>query len=692
MKKSPGFTYNAAAGSQGSSSSRHPFPASSTSSASAVQSCSDYSSPRKRKLSLEAEDDDDFDDDEFDKGMIEAVEEFELSQVEPNGSQLNRSNTGLGHQGGPIPIAQNGTLAPSLQERVCVLDGENKILRSEKERLMEELRMAREQMALMKLSYDSRQKNLEDQLQKQEQAQSSSTAFLKQEVQDLQSKLNSRRTVHTQPVPCSSKSALSSTKHRRGATTSPEIEQGFPLSENFLSSSPVSASQIKTVHVTRKPTLSTRLSQSFKMPPSKKPKTSHSDEEASSSSKVKLNSTSDSPSTPERGDEDFVGLLDVSADLSGPQLLRLLVHKELLKFPSLKSIHRHRANSRAESRNHTPNLLSLLHHPSRSALSATTTPSPIYKTPTSRPPAQKSRPVERITGTTTINSSMKSSRPVHETKHLTPQNQEPDQDPKAPPSEKSESASTGAAHFSLQDSMASLLKSSDRMSFNASNPEMPEYDFDSHNTTSENSLDPSSPDGGISLLYIMDSVISTYYTSQMKKYHSSFKNMPVRSLDQLTLEEQSQQTATLSSSTGTGPSTANSGTCNTQGTAATQKSSRSSNTHCSVADAEKHQVLQALQTVRTLVSFSKPVSKALFTRPPLFCIDGEGPSEPAEATATAAENQEEGKTESQETTQTSSSNDADMTVMTASSVAQFNTKVSFLSVCRFKKAISIVHV
>ena len=684
MKKSPRFTYNAAAGgngqSQGSSSpSRHPPPASSTSSASVVQSCSDYSSPRKRKLSPEAEVDEDdasFDDDEFERGMIEAVEEFELSQAEDN---LNYSSSSLSRVdgGGPIPKAQNGASGSvSLQDSVYVLDGENKILRCEKERLMEELRIAKEQMALMKISFDSRQKSLEDQLKKQKQAQNSSTAFLKQEVQELQSKLRTRPTIHTQPAPSStSKSALSSAK-RKG--TSPEIEQGFPSSESFLSSSPVVASQIRTVHVTRKPSLSTPLSQSFKMPPSKKHKTSHSGE--ASSSEVKPISTNESPSTPDEIDGDFVGLLDVSADLSGAQLLRLLVHKELLKYPPLRSIYRHRAESRADSRNRSPNLLSLLHlPPSRAALVAVSTPSPTFKTPTNRPP-HKSRPVMQVKDTTTWT---KSSGPVCETKRLT---QHQGQNP--PTSEKSDSASksipSSTAHYSLQESMASLLKSTDRLSFNASNPEMPEYNFDSLNMTSANSLDPSSPDGGISLLYIMDSVISTYYTRQMNKYHSSSKNMPIRSLDQLTMDgtySQSQQTTSLTLSSSSGPSTAESGTCNTQRTAATQKSNRSSNSHTTVADAEKHQVLQALQTVQVLVSYSKPVSKALLTRPPLFCIDSDTPPE---ATAAAApESQEEGKEESQEakgeSQETSSSDDPNLTAKTANKEAQdqLNTKVSF---------------
>ena len=73
------------------------------------------------------EDDDVFDDDDFDLGMIEAVEEFELTQ----------KTLGLADGGDIIPVVQNGAASRNIEERVCVLDGENKILRSEKERVME---------------------------------------------------------------------------------------------------------------------------------------------------------------------------------------------------------------------------------------------------------------------------------------------------------------------------------------------------------------------------------------------------------------------------------------------------------------------------------------------------------------------------------------------------------------------------
>ena len=65
------------------------------------------------------------------------------------------------------------------------------------------------------------------------------------------------------------------------------------------------------------------------------------------------------------------------------------------------------------------------------------------------------------------------------------------------------------------------------------------------------SLDPSSPDGGISLLYIMESIITNYCTTQMVKYQNSFKYMPLVSLDQASIDgsySQSQQTSSSSSS------------------------------------------------------------------------------------------------------------------------------------------------
>ena len=606
MKKSPRFVYNTAAGSgqtRDSSSSRHPPPASSTSSASVVQGGSDHSSPRKRKLSPEAdkavEDDDVFDDDDFDLGMIEAVEEFELTQ----------KTLGLADGGDIIPVVQNGAASRNIEERVCVLDGENKILRSEKDRLMEELRIAKEQMALMKISFASQQKTLEDQLQKQKQAQTTSTAFLKQEMQELQTKFHTRHTIHTQPAPSSSSKSAHSFGRHKGA--SPENEQDFPSSETFLPSSQVTASQVRTLHVTRKPSLSTPLSHSYKMPPGKKPKTSQSGEAGSSKSR-----SSESPSSSEEG-EDFVGLLDVPAELSGAQLVRLLMHKELLKFPSLNSVH-HQVASRKDSRGPPPNLLSLLKLPSKAAVTMPS-PSPIFKTPTSRP--KKPEPGERICDETTINSSTNQSLSSQKTKHVTVTEQNPN-----PASlDKSGSASKSVpstAHYSLQESMASLLKSSDCLSFNTSNPQMPHFSLDTLNMTSVKSLDPSSPDGGISLLYIMESIITNYCTTQMVKYQNSFKYMPLVSLDQASIDgsySQSQQTSSSSSSSA--PSTADSGG-NSQGTATSQKSVRSSSSHTSVAEAEKQQILQALQAVQILVTFSKPVCQALLTRPPLFCIDG----------------------------------------------------------------------
>ena len=259
-----------------------------------------------------------------------------------------------------------------LQEQNYSKDGEVKVLRSEKERLLEELRKKEEHMHAMQTQLLSDKQAIEQQLLKENKSLSTKLNFAEQEVFKLRENytfLEQMQKSSSQPSLNQWESApkpitpLKTMKAKQSSHQSKDHRTKFESTETFMPLSQMIASDVTPVPVGRKrPSINDGPSSKQARKPSSSlvslgPSTkaiSSSPKKASTLSSVKRSNEkllatpsgedhlqsqpTKKPSSSGDQASDAVVLEVPSTELTGTQLLMLLVHRNLLKIPDFKSV------------------------------------------------------------------------------------------------------------------------------------------------------------------------------------------------------------------------------------------------------------------------------------------------------------------------------------------------------------------
>ncbi len=292
-----------------------------------------------------------FDDDEFDDFGTAALEQYESTQRTTGDiATAHSASTGIN----PMPTkttTKSSRIIPSradsvqltmeqLQEENFTKDGEVKVLRSEKERLLSELRKQEEQLQESLSRFTTEKKNIETQLSREKDSLLAKLQFQEQEMASLREKCilleqhMKKSSSAVKPVPISKPiKTPGSSKASTSSTTT------FLSTETFMPQ--VNTDDVIPIHVKSKRTSRERLGSTSDKQADIKPKKARVSRSPSSSENVKekkgsksskIASLSTEPPLPTGIDPSLV-LHDVPRELDDSQLLMLLVRPDLLKPP-----------------------------------------------------------------------------------------------------------------------------------------------------------------------------------------------------------------------------------------------------------------------------------------------------------------------------------------------------------------------
>lgn len=583
--------------------------------------------PTKRPRSPDSDSDDGY----LDKLGTAALEVFELTQQSRDNVPYPASHVMVSdlHSTPIVSGAITLAVSPLESERIVVMEGENKILRLEKDRLRTELDKLHHQMLQERQLCMAEQKEAEQKFMKETTSLRTTLTFQDQEIQSLQDKC---RFLEAGRAPSERRRSLSATSSKLPHSSDgfqaelPQSKADFPSSERFMQSSQVPGT--------------------------------------SCSSASKLTSTAISPNLPacsqenegasQQGmevEEEELRVLDMPPEeMTGPQILRILMHPDLLNIPDP------RCKSLLQKSNLTippspkpmkpASLLSLLQAPlspdrGLRLVSVSAPCSPIAMTPVSarntsvakgslslgRKPRLACTPTRVDFSRLPISSDSDASfnsvpNPTENAAIEVEKSLSVSSTEAGSICNSHESNSRSTPSLSLQQSFASLLKSTDTLPPSLHPLKMPHFSFESLGKVSRYELNPAAPDSGVSLLPMLESIVTTYYNDQLAAHcSSSTDNSSTITMDhssEMVDEDMfaSPQSSSFSSLT----------TISMTGTMASPRSQR-----------QKEHVLQAISALETLARYSRQVREVLLWKPLEFVLDNsrqgssiltDGPAEP----------------------------------------------------------------
>lgn len=299
-----------------------------------------------------------FDDDDFDEVGAAALDEYEQSQrsVPPTDTldtPTHSTNTGItvptttkqcySYRRDPStnPSAQSDPIQQAmdeLREDNFTKDGEVKVLRSEKDRLLSELRKREEQMREIQSRLTIEKNIVQTQLSKEKDSLTAKLQFQEQEIVSLREKYllleqHKKSPGTSKPIPTSRpiKTAISS---KTSSTT-------FLSTESFMPRSQINSAEVTPVHVKPKRARSVSLSdkkpevvKSKKVRVARSPTTTPLNSLSGKTGSKNTKNTSPCNKPPGSVSVDPSMILSVQGrELDDPQLLMLLVRRDLLKPP-----------------------------------------------------------------------------------------------------------------------------------------------------------------------------------------------------------------------------------------------------------------------------------------------------------------------------------------------------------------------
>ena len=544
-----------------------------------------------------------------------------------------------------------------VKDKLCTMDGENKILRSENEKLQHELRKKEDELQGLFLSHKKEKMMLEQQVKKEQQSYKSDLAFKDKEIQDLLEEkckllqIGEKQLEPSNNLPPSHKPV--SSKHKP--------MDRFLSTEDFIPSSQIMSSQVTKIQVGRKRTqsLSSGINgnQVNSTPETKSSKLSSLQTSSRTRSKTDNSSqTETNDSNKSRSD------LFPSFEMTGSELLRVLIRRELLEVPDweklksqIESDHTPPLSSEVAEQDQLTGLLSLLHSPNIPRLpnldSSSTSSSmfvPTVESPvTCVTPVSKNIPhqkpsyrlghshLETSPFVTPLGISSARLSSMSETKRSSSSETLELSSPTVTYPNSSSSLFGINSSLPLQKSIASLLRSSNS-SVSSSTNKMPNFSLESLSSSAFGALDPTSPDCGVSLLPHLETVVDGYYQElqTLASIESSSPSINVTITPDHSSGSSSRDTSSLEQNT----ETDSSGTTSTLDYQSLSSSySSSSGSQCSIGVVsnpspktllKKQQVLQILYALETLCKYSRQVRGAIIhvSLPPKLLMDSQSDS------------------------------------------------------------------
>ena len=615
-----------------------------------------------------------FEDENDDIILAAALEDYELTQQEPQPFEPD-NKIGLDRGTSPdissLPAQQtdypnNTSIVTSssvpamplekqdLQDRIITMEGEIKILRLENKNLKAKINQHDRDVYEEMLSRKTEQESREQKLARQISTLQTEFAFKEKEMNDIKHENQKLKEAMRQQNSRDPFHNGGSSSIKRGATppksigsssrskTSSNKSIDFLSSEDFIPTSQISGSNI--VHVKKKRSHLPSTQSEFTSRPSSSTGTSKIDRE--SQTELVTNDTSLALHNP------------YPTEMTGAQLLRLLVQRDLLSVPDYKTLELHleKPDEPPETLEMFPpiGLLSLLQAsvPTHSPAGLPGTPGIVSTTPVVTPINNRFHPHYK-TSYRLLNRGINSTPPssmeyprVRSLKRTLTLDSDNDRSFSSTCTPSLLLTKQNNSTVSFEHSIASLLGYSDLPV--SSSYKMPHFSLESLNLAQYSKLNPTSPDNGVSLLPVLESVLVNYYQDKLLKQQ---KNNCDSSSSSNTASKESSN-VNVSRSSGSSSSVSNASSVNTTDTNASvtsalilsprssegfefQSSSYSSHSsdisHTSQLMAseepsphsviQKKQVLQVAYALETLCKYSQQVRDALLLRPPKFNIN-----------------------------------------------------------------------
>ena len=627
-----------------------------------------------------------FEDENDDIILAAALEDYELTQQQPLPFEPHEKiglNRGTSPDISSLPAQQTGypynttVVTPSsvpamplenqdLQDRLITMEGEIKILRLENKNLKAKINQHDRDVYEETLSRKTEQESRESKLSKQINTLQTECAFKDKEMNDIKHENQKLKEAMRQQNSKDPFQNGTGSSIKRGATppksvgsssrikTSSNKSIEFPSSVDFIPTSQISGSNI--IHVKKKRSHSSSSTQSdFTSRPSSSTGTPKIDRE----SQTELITN----------DASLVLHNSYPTEMTGAQLLRLLMQRDLLSIPDYKTL-----ELRLEKLDEPPEtmevlppfgLLSLLQAsiPTHSPAGLPSTPDSVSTTPMVTPINNRCHPhyktSYRLLGrgiNSTPPSSMEYPR-IHSLKRTLTLDSDNDRSFSSTCTPSLLLTKQDNSTLSFEHSIASLLGSSDLPV--SSSHKMPHFSLESLSFTQCSKLNPISPDNGVSLLPVLESVIVNYYQDKLLKQQKN--NSDSSSSSNATSRENSN--VNVSSSSGSSCSSSNTSS-NTSSNASSNASSMNTDPNASIMSTlllspqtsegfesqssshsshtsdtsqisqlvtseepsphsviQKEQVLQVAYALETLCKYSQQVRDALLLRPPKFNIN-----------------------------------------------------------------------
>ena len=548
-----------------------------------------------------------------------------------------------------------------LQEQNYTKEGEVKVLRSEKQRLVGELKKREEQMHELHTRLLSEQQTREQQLSREKEALSTQLQFKEQELLALRQKcaILEKKSSSVPPSPVHSSVLLSKTSSsissRPQSSSSKEVQ--FLSTETFMPLSQMGPTEVTPVHVGQKrsslegehdftensATKPKIVKRSPPVSPSEAKGSSQSSKKESTTESSNLTGLSKAQEPQEKAssskanfqESDPTVVLKVpNKELSGAQLLMLLIQHELLEVPEFVTCPGEETSATEQQPDNLRNvedepseepsrkltgLLSLLHLGQRNQDSFTVFPN-ILVTPISANESQDSftsykvmnpnlentprTPVRRLTirppkphtcARTDISKTRSRLAGVVPGKALSASNT-PIQSHLLL-GEETTALANSVDKSGLEKSIASLLRSADSSKFVRLGSGI--------SALSPISVVSQSPDPSTHLLHQIGDIIVQYHSDQLSKAKASASNVSGYLSD---LGENLDSSSVASPSVGS------------------TISSKTSSELTSPPKADQDLASQALELLEILVTYNKAVREQILMRPPQFLIDSRSSS------------------------------------------------------------------
>ena len=605
--------------------------------------------------------------------LAAALEDYELTQQQPQPFEPD-NKIGLDRGTSPdissLPAQQTGypyntsIVTPSsvpamplenqdLQDRIITMEGEIKILRLENKNLKAKINQRDRDVYEETLSRKTEQESREQKLAKQISTLQTEFAFKEKEMNDIKhenqklkeamKQQNSRDSFHNggsssikrEATP--PKSFGSSSRSKTSSNKSIE----FLSSEDFIPRSQISGSNI--VHVKKKRSHLSSTQSEFTSRPSSSTGTTKIDRE--SQTELITDNTSLALHNP------------YPTEMTGAQLLRLLMQRDLLSVPDYKTLELclEKPDEPPETLEMFPpiGLLSLLQAPipTHSPAGLPGTPGTVTTTPVVTPINNRCHPHYK-TSYRLLNRGINSTSPssmeyprMHSLKRTLTLDLDNDRSFSSTCTPSLLLTKRNNSTVSFEHSIASLLGSSDIPV--SSSYKMPHFSLESISSTQCSQLNPTSPDNGTSLLPVLESVLVNYYQDKLLKQQKN--NSDSSSSSNATSRERSNLIVSSSSGSSSGSSNVSSMNTTDRNLSVTstlssprsyegfefQSSSHSSHTSETSQTSQltaleepsphtviqKEQVLQVAYALETLCRYSQQVRDALLLRPPKFNIN-----------------------------------------------------------------------